>query len=607
MNVGDVSQQVTVEANAVGSIAAALAPMDASLEATSARTYISPSFIQNFTAPTADYGEAVAMAPGTFTTNGNGVGLGQSNTYFRGFPDGNYDIDFDGVPFYDTNTPSHHSWAFFPAQFLGGIDFDRSPGTASTIGPTPFGGTIHLLSAELSPIQNVRGQFSYGSFNTYLYDAQYDSGNLLAGHKLNFQLDVHHLQSEGYQTFNYQTRNAGDIKVQYKFSDKTVLTGFSGVIWLDANTPNFNATRCQMYGAGTGYTCTGTTLYPQTGAGINFLLTNNSDPLIYLNYQYNTYHVPTDFEYVASAQGVRPRHLLGVQALHVQLRQLREVFERNPDHGTNHDRNGHRRPTSASPSLPAMCRSSRRASPPCPAPSTSTTAIASTARSREVSQVSRFGIFDAVSGTSGPTPTATSTPPTRSTTGPIRPCPTSTSRTVTNSYQPFAEYQCHVTKRLNITPGIKFAYYTIATKQYADNGKTIGCLVRRLRPVKNPAINPNAFITNGGSYFSTLPPAARELPPQEQLVGLRSGRTGQRRSAHQGLRLHPGNHRHCSQTPSAQTAALHHLPGRDRPQAQARYLRRGLLSRPLREQLLHATLDWRARLLPPAQFHHPRL
>ena len=116
------------------------------------------------------------MAPGTFTTNSNGVGLGQSSTYFRGFPDGDYDIDFDGIPFYDTNSPTHHSWAFFPSQFLGGIDFDRSPGTASTIGPTPFGGSIHLLSKDLSPVQNARGQFAYGSFNTFLYDGAYDSG-----------------------------------------------------------------------------------------------------------------------------------------------------------------------------------------------------------------------------------------------------------------------------------------------------------------------------------------------------------------------------------------------------------------------------------------------
>jgi iron complex outermembrane recepter protein len=109
LNVGDVSQQVTVEAYATDSVAAQLAPMDASLDATSARTEITGHFIQNFTSPVADFGEAVQMAPGTFTTNGNGVGLGQSKTYFRGFPDGDYDIDFDGIPFYDTNTPSHHS------------------------------------------------------------------------------------------------------------------------------------------------------------------------------------------------------------------------------------------------------------------------------------------------------------------------------------------------------------------------------------------------------------------------------------------------------------------------------------------------------------------
>ena len=254
--VGAIARRVaTIELPPASAGGVTLAPMDASLEATSARTYISPTFVQNFTTPVADYGEAVAMAPGTFTVNGNGVGLGQSKTYFRGFPDGNYNIDFDGIPFYDTNSPTHHSWAFFPAQFFGGIDLDRSPGTASTVGPTPFGGSIHLLSKDMSPVKNVRGQFAYGSFNTYLYDGQFDSADVLPNKKLNFQIDVHHLQSDGYQTFNYQTRNGGEIKAQYKFSDRTVITGFSGVIWLDANTPNFNAARCQMYGAASGYTC----------------------------------------------------------------------------------------------------------------------------------------------------------------------------------------------------------------------------------------------------------------------------------------------------------------------------------------------------------------
>ena len=178
--------------------------------------------------PIADYGEAVEMAPGTFTTNGNGVGLGQSSTYFRSFPDGNYDIDFDGVPFYDTNTPTHHSWAFFPGLFLGGIDFDRSPGTASTIGPAPFGGSIHLLSKPFSPIDNVRASFAGGSFNTFLYDAQYDSGSFGPGRKFNMNLDIHHMQSHGYQSLNNQQRNGGEIEFQYRVNQKTTLTGVSG-------------------------------------------------------------------------------------------------------------------------------------------------------------------------------------------------------------------------------------------------------------------------------------------------------------------------------------------------------------------------------------------
>jgi polyisoprenoid-binding protein YceI len=55
----------------------------------------------------------------------------------------------DGIPFNDTNSPTHHSWAFFPSQFIAGIDFDRSPGSAATIGPTNFGGSINLLSRSV--------------------------------------------------------------------------------------------------------------------------------------------------------------------------------------------------------------------------------------------------------------------------------------------------------------------------------------------------------------------------------------------------------------------------------------------------------------------------
>ncbi|MCU1250198.1 MAG: TonB-dependent receptor plug [Edaphobacter sp.] len=493
LNIGGVSQQVTVQANSLGSIAAALAPMDASLEATSARTYISPTFIQNFTSPVADYGEAVAMAPGTFTLNGNGVGLGQSNTYFRGFPDGNYDIDFDGIPFYDTNTPSHHSWAFFPAQFLGGIDFDRSPGTASTVGPTPFGGTIHLLSKDISPVQNVRGQFAYGSFNTYLYDGQFDSADVLPNKRLTFQLDVHHLQSDGYQTFNHQTRNGGDIKVQYKISEKTTLTGFSGVIWLDANTPNFSATRCQMYGAASDYACTGA-LAPFANAGLNFLLTDNSDPVNFLNNQYNYYHVPTDFEYVGMHSELGHNIVVDVKP-----------YTYNYD---NSEKYSNATPITEATTINGSKTYNSLAIAPCNVPVTKkgVTAIPcgvdkynsyrKYGETSTISQISKYGILRAGLWYEWAATSRHQFPSDPLKNWADQALSNFNEQFWTNSYQPYAEYQLHVTRSLNVTAGTKFAYYDIATKQYADNGKTIGGLGTN---------NPNSFITNGGSYSAWLP------------------------------------------------------------------------------------------------------
>jgi len=76
------------------------------LNARSARSEISSQFIQQFTSPVTDYAEIIQIVPGTFTINTNGVGLGQATTSFRGFQDGEYDITWDSIPFQDTNTPS---------------------------------------------------------------------------------------------------------------------------------------------------------------------------------------------------------------------------------------------------------------------------------------------------------------------------------------------------------------------------------------------------------------------------------------------------------------------------------------------------------------------
>ncbi len=493
LQISQAASEINVDADATHSVAAALAPMDALLGETSARTEITQAFINNFASPVADYGELVQMAPSTFTLSSDGVGLGQSKTYFRGFPDGDYNIDFDGIPFYDTNSPTHHSWAFFPVQTIGGIDFDRSPGTASTIGPTPFGGSIHLLSRELSPIDAAHFTFSGGSFNTFLYDADYESGPFGHGGKFNTSVDIHHLQSHGYQSLNNQNENAGFLKLGYKLSDSTTLTGYSGVVWVDANTPNFSATRCQMYGVGSGYSCTipgSTSLYPYTGYGLNFLNTNNSNPLLYTDTQYNNYHVPTDFEYVGIHTDLGHNITLDLKPYtynydnNQKFANATTITEQTTINGSK-----------TYGGLPvAPCNVQVKGKLPCGVDKYNS--YRKYGETGLLTQTSRFGNLRAGMWYEWANTNRHQFPSDPLTNWTDQALPNFAEKFVTDSYEPFVEYQLHVTRKLDITPGVKFAYYTIGTQQFADDGKTIGGLGTN---------NPATFVSNGGSFFATLP------------------------------------------------------------------------------------------------------
>ncbi len=149
MSVEALSTSITV--NEIISMAAATAPSGNTLESLTPKTEVSTDFIQNFMSPIADYSEYINYAPGTFSYNPNGIGLGQGKTFFRGFPDGDYTMTFDGIPFEDTNSPTHHSWANFPSGWTSAVDFDRSPGLSSNFGPTNFGGSINMKSPQLFP------------------------------------------------------------------------------------------------------------------------------------------------------------------------------------------------------------------------------------------------------------------------------------------------------------------------------------------------------------------------------------------------------------------------------------------------------------------------
>jgi iron complex outermembrane receptor protein len=454
LSVASVNQSVTVEG--MVSLAAQLAPSGNVLDAISAKTEISKDFIQNFTSPLADFNEVIQMAPGTFSVNSNGVGLGQGKTYFRGFQDGQYTMTFDGIPFLDTNTPTHHSWVFFPGQWIGGTDFDRSPGTASSVGPTNFGGSINLLSQDPQSSPSVRATGSYGSFNTRLLDLSLDSGNFgWKSKKSSLFLDVHQLLSDGYETYNFQKRDAGSLKFQHRFTDRTVLTVFGGVIDFWSNTPDSNAPiRSDV-----------------AKFGDNYLL--NNDPKSPNYFGYSFYHVQTDFIYVGLKtelghgwrldNKVNSYRYWNKQNLEKNLTAISTTSAIDKLNGANHFGD-----------------------------------VIS------VSQESRYGIFrtgmwfdwaytDRYQYVSSPFNWAD-----------VK-SPNFHEHFITQTYQPFMEYEWRATPKLSIVAGIKDARYYQHFNQFQDI-KTVGCLGGT--KVGNACVGGAAFTTHNVGYNSWLPSIA---------------------------------------------------------------------------------------------------
>jgi iron complex outermembrane receptor protein len=492
LTIASLNDQVTVEAAAAGSTAAAYAPMDALLDATSARTEISSAFIQNFTSPIADFSEIIQQAPGAFSVNSNGVGLGDSKTFFRGFSDGSYDITFDGIPFNDTNDPSHHSWAFFPSPWIGGVDFDRSPGDATTIGPAPYGGSINLLSRELSPDTNIRASVSYGSFNTMLVDGQYDSGNFGGASKRNnVFIDLHRLTSDGYQTYNAQQRIGGSLKYQLRLSDKSTLTGFAGVLMLDTNTPDAKT--------------------PTRGSiaqfGRNYLL--NNDPTSALYTGYNNYHVPTDFEYAAYRSDFGEGWTVDARPYTMSYYNA-QYFALAPSAGTISVANCVPAKKSVTPPPVNGVAQPAQTIYITPCGTDKVNSYRKYGENTMISQASRFGIFRAglwyewAATDRYQTP---STPITRTDDA----LPNFHEKFWTNSYNPYAQYEYHVTSKLNLTGGVKDARYNQDLKQFADNGKTVGLLggtVANSGAVTTGINGGTGFVRNYGGYGTFLPSAS---------------------------------------------------------------------------------------------------
>ena len=283
----------TVDIFAARGTATAVAPTQANLDILEPQSIISRAFIDSSVPPSGNFSDIVSIVPSVSAApSPSGPGVQDSNTgvILRGFNSDQYTLRFDGIPFGDTNDPSNHPSAYFPASMLGGVIVDRGPGNASDMGQSDFGGSINLLSRTSSDTAKADVFSSGGSFGTWLIGATGDSGRLSNGSTLTGTYQ--HLASQGYLSYEGIKQDAGSVKFALPLSDTTVLTLFATEQRTNTPLPDSSGapTYCQVFG---GAVCAG--VPGEIGKGLSYGLSNNPDSQNY--YGFNDVSKRTDFEY----------------------------------------------------------------------------------------------------------------------------------------------------------------------------------------------------------------------------------------------------------------------------------------------------------------------
>ena len=185
-----------------GTRANRIAPVTASLETIEPQAIVSRSFIEDSLPATADYNQLAMITPSFSMTGGDGgMGISESKGQLRGFQDGEYNITYDGVPFGDTNDPTHHSNTFFPSNTVETVVVDRGPGNASNLGQATFGGSVNLFSRATRDEMGGDIRASYGTNNTWLVRPMLQTGAIKALGGTEMLLGGQYVHTDGVRSY----------------------------------------------------------------------------------------------------------------------------------------------------------------------------------------------------------------------------------------------------------------------------------------------------------------------------------------------------------------------------------------------------------------------
>ncbi|MDV6331193.1 TonB-dependent receptor [Asticcacaulis sp. 201] len=244
-------QVKTVIIRAERSRAAATSPSKASLDQGEPQSIVSRPFIETSTPETGDFTTIANITPSAASAgSNNGPGFGESKVTLRGFKDGNYNVTFEGIPWGDSNNPTHHSNSFFPASTVGAVIVDRGPGSVGDIGQANYGGNIKMFSNKVADDFGVTLRETVGSWNSWQSVAVVQTGKIKALHDLAGFVNIQMNGSDGAQTYSSMHSGNATTKWTLPISETwnfTVFAMYNANLWHVSDNPGSTQAQTALY------------------------------------------------------------------------------------------------------------------------------------------------------------------------------------------------------------------------------------------------------------------------------------------------------------------------------------------------------------------------
>ena len=232
-------------------------------EAARPQSTLTPQAIEQIATLTSDFGTLANLLPSFVSSapNGNGFDAAKSMT-LRGFPDGQFNVTLDGIPFADPDVFTHHSTSVFPVSSIESISIDRSPGSGTTLGYATIGGSLNITSLAIPARAGTQLYGAYGSFATSLAGVRLNTAAPTADGQTGLMANVQHLQTGGALANNDGRRDDLLLKSESLFSGLQLTLLYSYDDYHFINPPSVTTDQIAAQGTGVGLgTTPGTPLY----------------------------------------------------------------------------------------------------------------------------------------------------------------------------------------------------------------------------------------------------------------------------------------------------------------------------------------------------------